>query len=312
MLKGDGGGIYTYGGGSPGARLAWSSRRTVAGNIVHDGIGNTEGIVEATGNPWNASAQGLYMDGNTTDVDLYDNSAFRVAQNGLQSGENARVTAHHNTLADNRVGQLSIGQTVKDLATYPTDLRFHDNLCVAFEREQRVLVVHLPLDGQTPAEQQQYIRSLGTITNNRYFRPVFEPDDIDTSGYPNCCNGGLGYDPDMSYRDYGGFNNFHGGGVVGISWNGSRFLSLDKWQQWGRDQGTKKTWRTAASVKDLRLEFNATKSAVSKTLPPGSWHAVNALAPGTSGAYDSGVTGAIYTGSITLQPYTSVVLMKAE
>ncbi len=291
MVKGDGGGIYTYGGEE---RKVWAKPRVVDHNIVHDGMGNTEGVYkQEPGNPYAPQAQGIYMDGNTTDVVISNNTVFRVASNGLFLGSNGNITAYGNALADNHTGQLGIDdQKAAQGPFQPTNLNVHDNLCFAFEREQLCLTVGLPRkpQGKTQAE---YVLGIGTLANNLYLRPVSEPDSVSTAGYVNCRNA-LSFAPLKSHRDYGVFNDYPGGGVVFTSWD-NQFLSLDKWQQaWGQDKGTKKTGRSVTSVKDLRLEYNPTNAPVVKALP---------------GTFEDAY-GKVYTNSITLQPYSSAVLMK--
>lgn len=289
-LKGDGGGIYSYGGEE---RKVYAKPRVIDHNIVHDGPGNIEGVfLKESGNPYAPQCQGIYMDGNVTDVIITNNTSFRNATAGLWSGSNGGITAYGNTLADNHTTQLQID----DQKSHPTKLNFHDNLLFAFEREQFCFSASIP---HKPREltQTQYVASIGTLANNLYFRPIQEPDNLSTKGYIHCCDGGKGFDPDRSYIDYGVFNDYPAGGVVSTTWDSSPFLSLDRWQKnWGQDVGTKKTFRTVGSLSELRIEFNPTNATVTKPLP---------------GVFED-ARGAVYKDSITLQPYSSAVLMLKE
>lgn len=101
---------------------------------------------------------------------------------------------------------------------------------------------------------------IGTLAKNLYARPVEQPDQVATRGYPNAGNALRSYDPDKSHRDYGAFNGYPGGGVVSIGWAG-QFLSLDVWQaSWCQDAGTRKAPRRVSRIRDLRLEYNPTRT----------------------------------------------------
>jgi hypothetical protein len=271
MTKSDGGGIYTYAGHE---RKSFSKPRVVDRNIVHDGVGNIDGVGTAdSGNPYSPQCQGIYMDGNTSDVVITGNTVFKVASSGLWLGSNGRIRALGNTLADNHMMQLGID----DQTASPAELEVRDNLCVAFEREQLCLSVSLQ---RKPAggTWAQYVAAAGTLANNAYCRPVREPDGVRTKGYPRVPT----------------FEDYPGGGVVSTGWDGL-FLSLDVWQkEYLQDVGSKKTARTVEASRDLQLVYNPTNSPVLVEL---------------SGAFED-VAGVVYRKSIILAPYSSAVLMR--
>jgi hypothetical protein len=80
------------------------------------------------------------------------------------------------------------------------------------------------------------------------------------------------------------------------AWGGPTTLrTLAGWQSYsGLDTNSKKSPKTITNVNDIRFEYNPTSS--SKTISLG-------------GNYID-VKGATYSGSVTLQPFTSVVLIK--
>ncbi|HNQ34595.1 MAG TPA: right-handed parallel beta-helix repeat-containing protein [bacterium] len=287
LVKSDGGGIYTYGGET---RKTHAKPRVIDRNVVHDGVGSIEGRhVSEAGNPYTPQCQGIYMDGNATDVIITGNTSFRNASAGLSLGSNSRITVYGNTLADNHTTQLQID----DQKSPPANLDIHDNILFAFEREQLCLSVGL---ARKPGNltQAQYVAAIGTLADNLYLRPVREPENISTIGYPHCGDGG-GHDPNRSHANYGVFNDYPGGGIIATTWNGSPFLSLDRWQkEWGQDAGTRKTFRSVAGIADLRLEYNPTDAAAVKKLP---------------GVFED-ARGAVYKNSLTLPPYSSAVLMR--
>lgn len=273
MVKSDGGGIYTYVGETRGS---FAKTRIVERNVVHDGVGNIDGMAAAEDrSPYAPQCQGIYMDGNTTDVVVSRNTVYRVASSGLWLGSNGRIQAVGNTLANNHMMQLGID----DQTTPPKDLEVRDNLCVAFEPEQLCLSVSLR---QKPKDQSwaQYVGSMGVLASNLYCRPMREPDGIRTRGYPHV----------PTFKDY------TGGGVVSTSWD-SRFLSLDAWQKdYAQDVGSRKTSRSVASPEDLCLEVNPTASPVVVEL---------------SGTFED-VRGTVYRDRLTIEPYSSVVLLRVN
>jgi hypothetical protein len=271
LTKADGGGIYTYAGEQ---RLTFSRPRLVEGNIIHDGVGNIDGVgAHDEKNPYAPQCQGIYMDGNASDVVISRNTVYKVASAGLWLGSNGRIRAFGNTLVDNHTMQLGID----DQTAPPADLDVHDNLCIAFEPEQLCLSVSLR---NKPAEQSwtQYVGGMGRLANNVYARPLGEPDGIRTKGYPHV----------PTFRDY------PAGGVVGTSWD-SLFRSLDVWKkEFPQDDGSRKGLRVVADPNDLLLVCNPTNSP-----------AVVAL----RGDFDD-LAGVDYRGSITLEPFASAVLLR--
>jgi hypothetical protein len=272
LTKSDGGGIYTYGGEK---RMAAHARpRVVDGNIVHHGVGNIDGVAGADkGSPYAPQCQGIYMDGNATDVIVSHNTVFKVASAGLWLGSNGGIRAFGNTLADNHFMQLGID----DQTSSPTGLEVRGNLCFAFEREQLCLSVSLRNKPEGQA-WPQYVGSLGVLANNLYCRPIREPDGVSTRGYPHV----------PTFKDY------PGGGVVSTSWDGL-FLSLDVWKQaYPQDVGSSKTSRAVDDPADLRLEYNPTTSTKDVDLP-GEWEDAR---------------GRVYRSRLTLEPYASAVLLR--
>jgi parallel beta-helix repeat protein len=79
--------------------------------------------------------------------------------------------------------------------------------------------------------------------------------------------------------------------------SGSASRTLENWKTFsGQDANSKASPQTITDVNDLQFEYNATKTAKTVTL--------------SQSMID--VKGTKYTGSIILQPYTSVVLMKDQ
>lgn len=116
----------------------------------------------------------------------------------------------------------------------------------------------------------------GFIDNNYYCRPLSEPNNVDTAGYSK-----------PSYDDY-----TDGGIIQGYNY---RYYSLDKWMQFSQhDYNSKKTPVPVTDMSKVRFEYNATSSPKTISL---------------DGAYTT-AKGYNLSNSITLAPYTSVILLK--
>ncbi len=80
-------------------------------------------------------------------------------------------------------------------------------------------------------------------------------------------------------------------------WNGpTTYRTLAEWQSYsGLDSNSKKSPKSISSTGDLRFEYNPTSSSKTVSL---------------SSSYVD-IKGTAYSGSLTLQPYSSVTLIKA-
>ena len=97
LLLMDGGGIYTWTGpnGTP------TTGSKIYNNIVHDGYGNNEGTTEV-----NHLCQGIYLDENTRNTEVYNNTLFSNPYGGIFSNANQNCNFHDNTCYNNVVDQI--------------------------------------------------------------------------------------------------------------------------------------------------------------------------------------------------------------
>lgn len=92
LVKDDGGGIYSFTGSSK----STFSNRKVIGNIVLNGIGAAEG---AGGSGWpGKSADGIYMDVNSANVDIRDNTVANCSNQGIYLHCSHEITIENNTV----------------------------------------------------------------------------------------------------------------------------------------------------------------------------------------------------------------------
>ncbi len=126
-----------------------------------------------------------------------------------------------------------------------------------------------------------YLQALGIIDSNFYCRPLMEPSGVMTSGYSKAPSN----------------ETYHDGGIIegGVGW-GSYFYSLDKWKIFsGQDSHSKITQVANVDKNSIRFEYNASYINKRVTL---------------DGVYKD-VKNNSYRNSVTLLPYTSIILMKS-
>jgi parallel beta-helix repeat protein len=258
LVKSDGGGIYTFG--------VTGSNRIVEYNIVHGGHGFLYGLGKDINNPFTHQAQGIYMDGNTTNVVIRYNTSFNNNHAGIWVGSTGEVTINNNTVYNNVRAQIA----GIDINRTHTNLNINNNILFSVAKEQ--LCLELPI--------RNTYQEIGIFDYNYYCRPINEPQGITTTGYPNA--------------PANVFDNYVGGG---INYNSDQnFRSLDTWKAYsGQDAHSVKTPGVAlTSTSQIRFELNAT--AANKTV--------------TLDANYIDAKGAAYSGTITIAPYSSLVLLQ--
>lgn len=209
MLLMDGGGIYTWTGpsGTP------TTGSKIYNNIVHDGYGNNEGTTEP-----NRLCQGLYLDENTRNTEVYNNSLFSNPYGGIFSNANTNCNIHDNVCYDNTLNQIL----------------FSNNYNQSTEAERLNIVKHNIFFSRTAT---QYVAKFSTKTNdipqffsvcdsNYYCRPV-DPNKI---FYTNINNASWGYYNLAQWQSY-----------IGV-----------------HDANSRTSPKTVTNVSDIRIEFNAT------------------------------------------------------
>jgi parallel beta-helix repeat protein len=261
MVKSDGGGIYTHG--------ETGANRKVIGNIVGNGIGDVRGTSASQDNPYSGQVHGIYMDGNTSNVSIENNTSFNNAHSGLFLGSATNINVTNNLLYNNTVAQLK----AIDNGGLLTNIKINNNTLVA--RDSAQLIVSFVLTGHY--FEGSY--NIGSVDNNYYCRPLYEPQGIVTQGQPN----------------YPTYYNYPGGGIAEGYTN--QFYSLDTWQKLkGWDEHTQKSPKNIDNLDKLRFEFNATKNPRTVNL---------------DGTYID-VKNQVYSGTVTLAPFSSIILIKTS
>jgi hypothetical protein len=211
--------------------------------------------------------------GNAYGIYLDNISNHMDVNNNTVSGVNAAAIYLHNAHEINAKGNVFYNNSIQ--------IKFaHDDKATAHPIRNVVMTNNIAV-AKTTDQLVLFSRSLsndissyGTIDYNFYCRPILEPLNILTTS---------------SSSSSGSIINYLDG-------SSSKYFSLDKWKSsTGKDAHTKKTAVLITDPTQMRFEYNATASTSTRSL-------------GSSTYY--GVDGTRYSGSVTLAPYSSIVLMK--
>lgn len=166
FVKSDGGGIYTWNNYDP-ATTYYNNK--IIGNILMNGIGNTDGTAATI-----PDVDGIYMDDNTGNVEITDNTVTNVAGSGMYIHNNFNMNVQRNTLYNNGREQVNFTHNLAYLngvlTSYNTPLRnitFKKNILFSKKSTQTVFEEYTILDD---------VNSTGTTDSNYYCRPANEND----------------------------------------------------------------------------------------------------------------------------------------
>ena len=153
----DCGGIYTAGANKTG--------RKILGNIILNGIGNTQGTSSTS-----KATQGIYLDEPITGVYVEGNTIAHCGLAGLRYHNAYSITARFNTMYDNPSNILIIKSN--STAAYSRNLIINNNICVSKTETQLAFNIY------------NYISDnpllYGTSDSNYYYRPISEGQTIKT------------------------------------------------------------------------------------------------------------------------------------
>ncbi len=155
ITKDDGGGIYTY----TGTKNNNTSKtgRKVIGNIVINGTGAWEG----TSPPATYSAEGIYMDNNTADVEISDNTIANCGNQGIFIQSAHEITINNNTVFNSKRKQL----VMIELPNHPLVRNCIITNNVFFSNQPSQVILYL----KSSADDKNLF---GTFQNNYYARPA--------------------------------------------------------------------------------------------------------------------------------------------
>lgn len=248
LVKDDGGGIYSWN-NIPNAPPNYGTK--ITSNIILNGKGAPEG----TEWPDYYPASGIYMDDNTSNVEITGNTVADCGLYGIYLHNAHEITLEKNTLYNSR-SQLVLGED--GIAAYSSIRNMNIQNNIFFAKDASFRTAEFRTDNND-------ISQFGLFDNNFYCRPIDDNEVI----FP-------------SYRINGTYYN-----------NG---VNLDQWKAlFGKDNSSKKSPVALSSPDLIRFEYNATGTAKPITL---------------NDTYID-VSNNVYAGTLTLEPFTSIVLMRS-
>lgn len=243
--KDDGAAIYTYNGGSTSVYTG----QKIQNNVVLNGIGAPLG----TNAPTRSEAYGIYMDENSSGVEVTGNTVA-YAYFGIINHNAHDIVYRNNTLFDN-VAQAVWWHNATSNPVAVKGLIVKNNIFFSKTSSQDV-VKFWDVTGTNS------IPLFGTFDSNYYCRPIKEASDINVA-YPS-------------------FNAIY------------LWYSLSGWQAlYRKDAHSKKTFATVSDTSKIKFKYNAGSSSKTITLDK---------------TY-IGINGTKYSKSVTLAPYSSLILL---
>lgn len=230
----DGAGIYTAGAGTS---------RKIDGNIILNVEGNSDG----TPYPDRHIARGVYLDVNSTNVTVTNNTVAHCSEGGYMIHRSSQNRFENNIAFNNGYGMFFQNNTVSNIRNNT----LINNIFFAKSPTQLALKFYSGIDD---------IPFFGTADYNYYSRPI-DDDEVFHTFSPS---------------------------------TGSKFRTLADWQSFtSQDRNSKKSPVTVSDTSKIDFFYNPSTSnkVISLSLPMVD------------------VTGKKYSGSVTLLPYTSVILM---
>ncbi|AKP50109.1 malectin domain-containing carbohydrate-binding protein [Cyclobacterium amurskyense] len=162
QIKGDGGGIYTFGG----VQYQGYKGRKIEGNIVVNSIGSKGGIPDKGVN-YKPLAEGIFLDDNSNNIEIIGNTIGNTENSGLKMSNANNILVSGNTFFNSHssltLGNSAIGEDTRDIN-----------------------VVNNQFFSKTPDQNSYSIKtykddmqSLGSFDKNYFFRPLGDEFSIE-------------------------------------------------------------------------------------------------------------------------------------
>ena len=151
--KDDGAGIYTYTGPANTTKYG----RKIIGNIIVNGIGSPEGINDDA-----AAAEGIYLDDNSSGVEISDNTISNMPDRGLYLNNARNLLINNNTFYNTNV-QFYAHQYRKVAGAAIRNLIVKQNIFFSKDIDQTTAYFITDQDDNN---------LIGTFDNNYYARPI--------------------------------------------------------------------------------------------------------------------------------------------
>jgi hypothetical protein len=181
LNKQDGGGIYTFTSGTGADSVTWTHRRKVYNNIVLNGIGNIQGTYNyliyadtLRALPNKLLASGIYMDNNTSQVDITNNTSAYNSQDGVLINSGHDIIMRGNNIYNNVNGWLlaaSIDEPVYSIKFLGNIVSKDSVLKVLANLTYTINVKNTLLSYTFPGFPTKFYNP-GKVDSNYYYAPV--------------------------------------------------------------------------------------------------------------------------------------------
>lgn len=166
MHKTDGGGIYSYGGAS-GTEIF--QNRIISHNVILNGKGSHIGSPRHNDNPLATSkplAHGIFLDDNTTNVDIFNNTISKATNGGISLSNNDKINIENNIIFNNgnqiNIGNNTLGRDTRNILV--------KNNILATENESQLIYNF--------NSNKDDISLFGNFQNNKIWNPLSDDQKI--------------------------------------------------------------------------------------------------------------------------------------
>lgn len=164
LIKGDGGGIYTYGGhNNPDAH-----NRKITENIIVNGIGSMGGLPNNTAINFRPLAEGIFLDDNSNGIEIYGNTVAHITNNAIKMSNTYNIVMDNNNLFDSNA-LLTLGNS--NLGGDTRNISVKNNIFFAKRADQNTYAIRSHKDD---------IRQMADFDLNYLFRPLGDQFFIST------------------------------------------------------------------------------------------------------------------------------------
>ncbi|HSI78893.1 MAG TPA: malectin domain-containing carbohydrate-binding protein [Lunatimonas sp.] len=163
LIKGDGGGIYTY----VGNNNQTFHNRKIVGNIILNGKGSLAGLPSTASYP-RGMAEGIFMDDNANGVEISNNTIAHTENSGVKMSNVRNIIVKDNLIYDT---DHSITLANSHMGADVQNVTMSNNTFFAKTNLQNSYTFH---------SHKHDIKSMGAFDNNVFFRPFGDPYSIFT------------------------------------------------------------------------------------------------------------------------------------
>ncbi|EPR67527.1 malectin domain-containing carbohydrate-binding protein [Cyclobacterium qasimii] len=162
QIKGDGGGIYTFGG----VQYQSYRGRKIEGNIVVNSIGSKGGIPDKGVN-YKPLAEGIFLDDNSNNIIISGNTIGNTENSGLKMSNSNNITVSNNTFFNSH-SSITMGNSV--IGEDTRDISISSNQFFAQTSDQNSYSIKT---------YKNDINSFGDFDKNHFFRPLGDEFSIE-------------------------------------------------------------------------------------------------------------------------------------